>query len=52
MMTEIFKLQTTGKITDEFATKKDRKKAYQIFFLSAVGSLVLTIGLYFIASFL
>lgn len=35
-------------IQDEFAIKKDKRKAYQIFILSGISSLILTLIMYLV----
>ncbi|MHA2502838.1 MAG: hypothetical protein ACXAE3_08215 [Candidatus Kariarchaeaceae archaeon] len=39
-----------AEITDEFALEADKKKAYQIFALSALFSAALTVVMYFAAN--
>jgi len=47
-MSENFITIKTGEIRDEFAIEEDKKKAYQIFTLSGIFSIILTIALYFV----
>jgi len=51
-MTENYiQLPKKGKIQDEYSLQKDRRKAYQIFLYSAIGSVVLTALMYTITLF-
>ena len=51
-MTENFiKIRNSAPVIDEYAQEQDKKKAYQIFALSGIGSVILTTIMYVASQF-